>query len=36
MKKVLFIIAMIALVSANAFSQIEKPVKWSFAVKKRR
>jgi hypothetical protein len=34
MKKVLFIIAMIALVSANAFSQIEKPVKWSFAVKK--
>jgi len=33
MKKILFFIATI-LAGSNAFSQIEKPVKWSFAVKK--
>lgn len=33
MKKIVFIIAMV-LVGTSAFSQIEKPVKWSFAIKK--
>ncbi|MBB3054332.1 protein-disulfide reductase DsbD domain-containing protein [Mucilaginibacter gotjawali] len=33
MKKIILIIAM-ALVGTSAFSQIEKPVKWSFAIKK--
>jgi hypothetical protein len=33
MKKLMLMIAM-ALVGASAFSQIEKPVKWSFAIKK--
>jgi DsbC/DsbD-like thiol-disulfide interchange protein len=33
MKKLMLMIAMF-LVGANAFSQIEKPVKWSFAIKK--
>jgi len=33
MKKILFFLAAI-LIGSNAFSQIEKPVKWSFAIKK--
>ncbi len=33
MKKILFVI-MAVLIGTNAFSQIEKPVKWSFAIKK--
>jgi thiol:disulfide interchange protein DsbD len=33
MKKLILIIAM-ALAGTSAFSQIEKPVKWSFAIKK--
>ena len=33
MKKIILILAM-ALVGTSAFSQIEKPVKWSFALKK--
>ena len=33
MKKLILMIAMF-LVGTNAFSQIEKPVKWSFAIKK--
>ncbi|WCT14279.1 protein-disulfide reductase DsbD domain-containing protein [Mucilaginibacter jinjuensis] len=33
MKKLLFVLAAV-LIGTNAFSQIEKPVKWSFAIKK--
>jgi thiol:disulfide interchange protein DsbD len=33
MKKILFIMAAV-LIGTSAFSQIEKPVKWSFAIKK--
>jgi hypothetical protein len=33
MKKILFVIVTV-LIGTNAFSQIEKPVKWSFAIRK--
>jgi thiol:disulfide interchange protein DsbD len=35
MEKILVIIAVVFM-TTNAFSQIEKPIKWAFAIKKKR